>query len=307
MTTNGVLLADRAPALRAAGLHRLTVSLDTLRPTGSVVSPVVTTTPTCSRASRPRGAPASSGAQARHRGDPRRQRRRDRGPDRVQPRRRRRGAVHRVHGRGRRHRLVDGPGRVRDRDAGRPRGALRTHRAAARGAVRAGRSVSPRRRARVRHHLLHDPAVLSPRATGAASPPMARGSSACTRPSAPISAGRSAPARRRGAGRPDPAGLDCPRRSRGRGAARHAAAAAPSSRSASSSWTRRLEMHTGAEAPRRERPPYFFRGPEDLLQEVGGAGGGVGADLLFLLAQHVEEAVEALAHHVAVDVERSSS
>jgi cyclic pyranopterin phosphate synthase len=31
MTTNGVLLADYAPALRDAGLHRLTVSLDTLR------------------------------------------------------------------------------------------------------------------------------------------------------------------------------------------------------------------------------------------------------------------------------------
>jgi cyclic pyranopterin phosphate synthase len=32
MTTNGVLLAPQVPALRAAGLHRLTVSLDTLRP-----------------------------------------------------------------------------------------------------------------------------------------------------------------------------------------------------------------------------------------------------------------------------------
>ncbi|HLE37637.1 MAG TPA: radical SAM protein, partial [Candidatus Acidoferrales bacterium] len=32
MTTNGVLLAEHAPALRAAGLHRLTISLDTLRP-----------------------------------------------------------------------------------------------------------------------------------------------------------------------------------------------------------------------------------------------------------------------------------
>ncbi|MBI4858701.1 MAG: GTP 3',8-cyclase MoaA [Candidatus Riflebacteria bacterium] len=32
MTTNGVLLADRARGLRAAGLQRLTVSLDTLRP-----------------------------------------------------------------------------------------------------------------------------------------------------------------------------------------------------------------------------------------------------------------------------------
>jgi cyclic pyranopterin phosphate synthase len=32
MTTNGVLLGDQAPTLRAAGLHRVTVSLDTLRP-----------------------------------------------------------------------------------------------------------------------------------------------------------------------------------------------------------------------------------------------------------------------------------
>ena len=32
MTTNGILLADRAATLRAAGLHRVTVSLDTLRP-----------------------------------------------------------------------------------------------------------------------------------------------------------------------------------------------------------------------------------------------------------------------------------
>src|SRR3989441_698695 len=32
ITTNGVLLAEHAPALHAAGLHRVTVSLDTLRP-----------------------------------------------------------------------------------------------------------------------------------------------------------------------------------------------------------------------------------------------------------------------------------
>jgi cyclic pyranopterin phosphate synthase len=32
LTTNGVLLADHADALKAAGLHRVTVSLDTLRP-----------------------------------------------------------------------------------------------------------------------------------------------------------------------------------------------------------------------------------------------------------------------------------
>ena len=32
MTTNGMLLKDAAPALKSAGLHRLTVSLDTLQP-----------------------------------------------------------------------------------------------------------------------------------------------------------------------------------------------------------------------------------------------------------------------------------
>jgi cyclic pyranopterin phosphate synthase len=32
MTTNGILLAEHAAALKAAGLHRITVSLDTLRP-----------------------------------------------------------------------------------------------------------------------------------------------------------------------------------------------------------------------------------------------------------------------------------
>src|SRR4029450_2592690 len=32
ITTNGILLCERAGALRAAGLHRVTVSLDTLRP-----------------------------------------------------------------------------------------------------------------------------------------------------------------------------------------------------------------------------------------------------------------------------------
>ncbi|HEY5724872.1 MAG TPA: radical SAM protein, partial [Methylomirabilota bacterium] len=32
ITTNGILLAERASALRGAGLHRVTVSLDTLRP-----------------------------------------------------------------------------------------------------------------------------------------------------------------------------------------------------------------------------------------------------------------------------------
>ena len=32
LTTNGILLADRATTLQSAGLHRITVSLDTLKP-----------------------------------------------------------------------------------------------------------------------------------------------------------------------------------------------------------------------------------------------------------------------------------
>src|SRR5215467_10970756 len=32
LTTNGVLLTEQAPTLKAAGLHRVTVSLNTLRP-----------------------------------------------------------------------------------------------------------------------------------------------------------------------------------------------------------------------------------------------------------------------------------
>jgi cyclic pyranopterin phosphate synthase len=32
LTTNGVLFAEQGEALRAAGLHRVTISLDTLRP-----------------------------------------------------------------------------------------------------------------------------------------------------------------------------------------------------------------------------------------------------------------------------------
>ena len=56
MTTNGVLLAERARELREAGLQRLTVSLDTLRPERSRRSPGPTSTPGCSPASTPRAA-----------------------------------------------------------------------------------------------------------------------------------------------------------------------------------------------------------------------------------------------------------
>src|SRR3979490_1289084 len=39
LTTNGVLFAEHAEALRAAGLHRVTLSLDTLRPERFLASP----------------------------------------------------------------------------------------------------------------------------------------------------------------------------------------------------------------------------------------------------------------------------
>ncbi len=42
---------------------------------------------------------------------------------------------------------------------------------------------------------------------------------------------------------------------------------------------------------------------EDLLEEGGDAGGGIGADFLFFLAEHEEEAVQSFANNVLVDVE----
>jgi len=73
MTTNGVLLAANAQAIRDAGLHRLTVSLDTLRPQ-------LSRSHTLRRAqSRPRGHRRRRAAllrsQDRHRCHSRRQRR----------------------------------------------------------------------------------------------------------------------------------------------------------------------------------------------------------------------------------------
>ena len=130
MTTNGVLLAEQAAALRAAGLHRVTVSLDTLR-RGALhgAHPPRHARPGA-RGHRGGGPGRLARAQARHRGHARRQRRRAGGPDRV---RRRRvaaevrfieymdvgGATH-----WRMERVVVAP-----RDAGAPRRALRADRA----------------------------------------------------------------------------------------------------------------------------------------------------------------------------------
>ena len=116
LTTNGVLLARQAEALRAAGLRRVTVSLDTLRPErmrefarstrhDDVIAGIDAAP--CRRL--PLG-------QAQHRRHPGIQRRRDPGPARLRVRPRPRAPLHRVHGRRRRHRLVDGAGRVATRD-----------------------------------------------------------------------------------------------------------------------------------------------------------------------------------------------
>ena len=133
ITTNGILLAERAAALRAAGLHRVTVSLDTLRPdrfkalTRREALPQVLEGIACGG---PRGIPRT---QARHRGHARHQRRRAGGPDRVRARGARRDPLHRVHGRGRCHSLDPRPGGLARRDAGDAGPAVRRHRAAQRG------------------------------------------------------------------------------------------------------------------------------------------------------------------------------
>ena len=53
LTTNGLLLARQAETLRAAGLHRVTVSLDTLRAAVSAISRATTASTASSKASPP--------------------------------------------------------------------------------------------------------------------------------------------------------------------------------------------------------------------------------------------------------------
>ena len=85
MTTNGVLLAGQAAALRAAGLHRVTVSLDTLRP--ERFRALTRRDDHAARPARDRGRPGGRvpGPQARHRGHPGGQRGRADRPRRVRP------------------------------------------------------------------------------------------------------------------------------------------------------------------------------------------------------------------------------
>src|SRR6266702_304246 len=55
------------------------------------------------------------------------------------------------------------------------------------------------------------------------------------------------------------------------------------------------------------KPPAAKRlAGEDFLEEGGDAGGGVGADFLFFLAEHEKEAVQGFANDVLVDIERGA-
>ena len=130
LTTNGVLLAREAEALRAAGLRRVTVSLDTLRPErmqefarsrrhADVIAGID-------------AAIAAGFAPVKLNTVVIRGYNDDEVVDLLEFARERgaEAAVHRVHGRGRRHRLVHGPGRVPARDPGHRRPSLRAGRAA---------------------------------------------------------------------------------------------------------------------------------------------------------------------------------
>ena len=105
LTTNGVLLADQIDALKAAGLGRITVSLDTLHRDRFKTLTRFDQLDAVHAGHR-RGAPRLRPAEDRHRRHPRRQRRRADSADRVRQDGQRRDPVHRIHGRRRRQPLV---------------------------------------------------------------------------------------------------------------------------------------------------------------------------------------------------------
>ena len=155
MTTNGVLLSAHARSLADAGLHRLTVSLDTLQPerfrqltrTGDfqrVLDGIAA------------AAPLFPGLKVdtvviRGTND-------DELVDLIEFGRRHGAEVrfHRIYGRGRRHALVDGPRCLANGHAGEPCAALRPNRAGSGGLFGASRSLSLTGRHGLRDHLVDD-------------------------------------------------------------------------------------------------------------------------------------------------------
>ena len=119
LTTNGVMLADHARPLHRAGLHRLTVSLDTLR--ADRFQALTRFDSLAAGACRHRrGGELLRGHQARCGDHARHERRRARSAARVREAHRRRDSLHRIHGRRRRHAVV---ARARDVAAGHADGA----------------------------------------------------------------------------------------------------------------------------------------------------------------------------------------
>ena len=168
LTTNGMLLADQAADLREAGLHRLTVSLDTLR-----ADRFRELTRFDGVAAVQHGLAAGAGSglhrpEDRHRGHPRRQRRRARRPARLRPAGGRRGALHRVHGRRRRDPLVGAGRPLARRDAADDRGRARTGDGHRGGIVRPRRTGSACRTARRSASSRPPPSHSAARATAAA-------------------------------------------------------------------------------------------------------------------------------------------
>ena len=160
LTTNGVLLAEQARPLRDAGLHRITISLDTLRPerfreltrvdTHRAVLAGIEAAVAAGFDSVKLDAVVIRGAN----------------DDElvelvgVQQAGRCRGALHRVHGCGRRHTVVDGQRRVQTRHLGHARSSLRLDDTDRRGKLSTCRSLQAAGWHHLRHHLVDHGTLL---------------------------------------------------------------------------------------------------------------------------------------------------
>ena len=159
LTTNGVTLAGQAKALREAGLHRITVSLDTLQPERFQALTRFDALPQVLAGIEEARTYFSDlkidAVIIRGTNDE------EVGPvARLRSQHRRRAAVHRVHGRGRRHPVVAGARGVARGDPRAAEPALRAYYCRGGNHQRAGRSLHAAGRHRVRRHFLHHGALL---------------------------------------------------------------------------------------------------------------------------------------------------
>ena len=182
-------------ALRAAGLHRLTVSLDTLRGRSLPRAHPLRRVGRGPRGHRGGDRGGVHRPQARHRRHPRRERRRAPRTAGVCGVGRCRGALHRIHGRRRRHPLVDARRREPRRDAAGHRRRARTRRSRRRADVGPGGSLPVAGRSDVRHHLVDHRAVLPHVRPEPPHPQTASGTAVSTPGRAPTSGSGCEPAR----------------------------------------------------------------------------------------------------------------